>query len=57
MVQLMPKKKKSSVRDLWIPESWRASGCGPHKNKKKLIPRKQKYKGVKDENSRKENIN
>lgn len=36
------KKKKSSVRDTWIPESWRYTGAGFHKNKKKIIERKQK---------------
>lgn len=28
------KKKKSGVRDLWIPESWRYNGAGVHKVKK-----------------------
>lgn len=36
--------KKSSVRDTWIPETWRYNGSGYQKDKKKLIPRKQKYK-------------
>ena len=38
--------KKSSVRDSWIPQSWRYNGAGAHKNKKKQIPRKNKHKGV-----------
>jgi hypothetical protein len=38
------KKKKSSVRDTWIPISWVYNGAGFQKNKKKVIPRKQKYK-------------
>lgn len=38
------KKKKSSVRDAWIPQSWRYNGAGYQKNKKKNIPRKQKHK-------------
>lgn len=37
-------KKKLSIRDTWIPESWHYNGAGYQKNKKKLIPRKQKYK-------------
>jgi len=39
------KKKKSSVRDTWIPETWRYNGSGYQKNKKKVIDRKKKYKG------------
>ncbi len=39
-------KKKSSVRDTWIPETWRYNGSGYQKDKKKLIPRKQKYKDL-----------
>lgn len=39
------KKKKSSVRDIWIPETWRYNGSGYQKNKKKVIFRKRKYKG------------
>ena len=35
---------KLHVRDEWIPESWRYNGAGAHKNKKKQIPRKKKYK-------------
>jgi hypothetical protein len=38
------KKKKSSVRDTWIPMSWQYNGAGLHKDKSKVIPRKQKYK-------------
>lgn len=38
------KKKKSSVRDTWIPQTWRYNGSGFQKNKKKVIARKQKYK-------------
>lgn len=37
-------KKKSSVRDIWIPETWRYNGAGYQKDKKKIIPRKRKYK-------------
>ena len=37
-------KKKSSVRDTWIPTFWNYNGSGFQKNKKKIIPRKQKYK-------------
>lgn len=37
-------KKKSHVRDSWIPESWRYNGGGFQKDKKKIIPRKRKYK-------------
>lgn len=40
----MARKEKSSVRDTWIPQSWRYNGSGYQKNKKKEIPRKQKYK-------------
>ena len=38
------KKTKNSVRDTWIPETWRYNGAGLHKIKKKTIERKQKYK-------------
>ena len=38
------KKKKSSVRDIWIPLSWRYNSAGFQKNKKKEIERKRKYK-------------
>ena len=41
--------KKSSVRDEWIPSTWRYNGAGYQKDKKKLIPRKQKYKKMLDE--------
>lgn len=40
------KKKKSSVRDTWIPMTWRYNGAGYQKNKKKELPRKAKYKKV-----------
>lgn len=43
-VNMKEKKKKSSVRDLWIPESWRYNGSGFYRNKKKMIFRKRKYK-------------
>ena len=46
-IKLEPMKRKDiklSVRDEWIPESWRYNGAGAHKNKKKEIPRKAKYK-------------
>ena len=38
------KKKKLSIRDIWIPLSWQYNGAGLHKDKTKIIPRKQKYK-------------
>ena len=38
------KKKKSHVRDTWIPMTWVYKGAGVHKDKSKVIPRKQKYK-------------
>lgn len=40
------KKKKLSIRDEWIPLSWQYNGAGYQKNKKKVIPRKQKYKNI-----------
>ena len=46
-IKIEPMKRKDvklSVRDEWIPESWRYNGAGAHKNKKKEIPRKAKYK-------------
>ena len=46
-IKIEPMKRKDvklSVRDEWIPESWRYNGAGAHKNKKKQIPRKAKYK-------------
>lgn len=43
---VLMKKKKSSVRDTWIPETWRYNGAGYQKNKKKEIFRKRKHKGV-----------
>lgn len=36
--------KKRKVRDTWIPATWRYRGAGFHKNKKKTIERKQKYR-------------
>jgi len=36
--------KKSSIRDTWIPETWKYNGAGYQKNKKKIIDRKRKYK-------------
>ena len=36
-------KKKSSVRDSWIPETWRYNGSGYQKNKK-AYTRKQKHR-------------
>ena len=44
------KKNKKSVRDTWIPATWRYNGSGFQKNKKKIIPRKQKHKGGDYEN-------
>ena len=38
------KKNKSSIRDLWIPETWRYNGAGYQKNKKKILDRKRKHK-------------
>jgi len=38
------KANKKSVRDTWIPETWRYNGSGYQKNKKKTIERKKKYK-------------
>lgn len=40
----MAKKKKSAVRDTWIPETWRYNGAGFRKNKKKQITRFAKHK-------------
>lgn len=40
----MNKKKKKSVRDLWVPISWRYNGAGYQKTKKKELPRKRKHK-------------
>ena len=42
----MSTKKKKSVRDIWIINTWRYNGSGYQKNKKKQIPREQKYKLV-----------
>ncbi len=38
------KIKGVKPRDEWIPKSWSYNGAGAHKNKKKQIPRKAKYK-------------
>ena len=40
-------KKKSSVRDTWIPDTWRYNGAGIHKTRKKELYRKRKHKGEK----------
>lgn len=37
-------KKKTKVRDEWIPRTWRYNGSGYQKNKKKEIPRNKKHK-------------
>ena len=39
-------RKKKSVRDIWIPLTWRYNGSGYQKNKKKELPRKKKHKEV-----------
>lgn len=41
------KRKKSSVRDTWIPLTWRYNGAGYEKNKK-AYTRKKKHKKVLD---------
>ena len=38
-------KKNKSTRDIWIPISWRYTGAGYQKTKKKELPRKRKHKG------------
>ena len=38
------KKIKKEVRNDWIPNTWRYNGSGFQKNKKKVLPRKSKYK-------------
>lgn len=38
------KKKKSSVRDTWIPETWRYNGRGFQRTRKNELPRKAKHK-------------
>lgn len=43
------KKKKSSVRNEWIPSFWRYNGAGFEKDKKKEIPRKAKYKNKEEQ--------
>lgn len=35
-------KKKTKVRDEWIPQTWRYNGSGYQKSKKKEIPPQQK---------------
>ena len=40
----MATKRKSGVRDTWIPETWRYRGAGFQKSKKKELPRKAKHK-------------
>lgn len=42
--KIIVNKEKNSVRNDWIPTFWRYNGAGFQKDKKKLIPRKQKYK-------------
>ena len=37
-------KKKKSVRDTWVPDSWRYNGAGYEKDRKKEIARRKKYK-------------
>ena len=37
-------KKEQKPRDLWIQKSWTYNGSGYQENKKKKLPRKQKYK-------------
>ena len=41
----MDKKKKKSVRDLWVYNSWHFTGAGAHKTRKNELPRKRKHKG------------
>jgi hypothetical protein len=41
-------KEKQKPRDEWIPNTWKYNGAGYQKDKKKQIPRKQKYKGSKN---------
>lgn len=36
--------KKSKVRDILIPVTWRYNGAGFHKNKKKVLSRNAKHK-------------
>ena len=43
----MKKKNKSSVRDLWVYNSWHFTGAGAHKTRKKELYRKRKHKGEK----------
>lgn len=44
MKKIKNPKKKSSVRNDWIPTFWRYNGAGYEKDKTKIIPRHQKYK-------------
>lgn len=46
--KVVTKAEKSSVRNDWIPTFWRYNGAGYEKDKKKVIPRKQKYKSALD---------
>lgn len=43
------KKEKSSVRDTWIPGTWRYNGAGVQKSAKYTLPRKAKHKKNKEE--------
>ena len=49
MKNMKGKRKKKNIRDLWIPESWTYNGSGYQKVKKKLIPRKHKYKKIEED--------
>ena len=40
----MATKRKSGVRDTWIPDTWRYRGAGFQKSRKKELPRKAKHK-------------
>lgn len=44
MAETTLRRKKSRVRDDWIPETWRYNGSGFQKNKKKELYRKRKHK-------------
>lgn len=41
--------EKNHTRDIWVLETWKYNGGGYHVVKKKLIPRKQKYKKLPEE--------
>lgn len=43
-VQQYNHPNKDHTRDTWVRDSWHYNGAGYQKNKKKIIPRKQKYK-------------